>query len=146
MITRSRQVGVRWGKVEIITRKKTNYSKHNQQNSTKLKCKPGGKILGKTIDIALKGKCAVHERIRKARNKWHILRRKLVNRRKIQPRIKKLLRNALIRSTLTYGLQTHDIAIHDQQLIDSFAFTRMRILKTNIGTRKLINPTNKKFT
>ena len=63
---------------------------------------------------------------KKARTLRNPLRRKLHNSRKINTRTKTLLRNALIRSTLTYALQPHEIAIHGQQRIDSFTFARIR--------------------
>ena len=80
-----------------------------------------GIIMGKSIDIALKGNKATTIRIKKARNAWNILRKRLISRSKLSRKTKTLIRNALIRSTLTYALQTHEITEQDQKWINSFA-------------------------
>ena len=95
----------------------------------KIKITTNGIALGKTIDITQKGNKAATTRIKKARNAWNILRKRLLNKANLKTRIKTLLWNALIRSTLAYALQTQELSEKDKKRTDSFTFSCMRHLK-----------------
>ena len=109
-------------KVEILTRRKLHGRIENAIPPLlkDIKIDTKGKILGERIDFGLKGKIEIDARVRKARNTWGALRKELFNRENVKTRIKVLLWNALIRSTLTYALQTNQISIPGQKRLGSF--------------------------
>jgi len=76
MITITRQVGINWGKVHIITRNRNRrkIKPHLRSPFNQLKIATSGKVLGKKLDISFKGRGAVTERIKKARSVWNALR------------------------------------------------------------------------
>ena len=103
-----------------------------------------GKILGKNISISLKPKYAITERLRKARNTWRQLRNKIFQRTQLKPKTKLLLWNAVIRSTLTYALQTQNIGEKDQKSINAFTFKCLRQISNKYWYKKKHKPNRTK--
>ena len=62
----------------------------------------------------------------KTRNVWNALSKKLFNRNQLAARTNTLLWNALIRSTLTYAIQTQDISHRDKPNINDFTVACIR--------------------
>lgn len=92
------------------------------------------------INISLQGHQAAIERMRKARNARSVLRRKLFIRAKLQIKTKVLLWNALIRTTLTYALQTQEITLHDQQTIDAYVSAFMGGIRNKFRYKETQKP------
>ena len=53
---------------------------------------------------------------------------------------KQLLRNAIVRSALTYGLQTLELTSRDKRSIDCFTFYWLRQVQDNYWPRKPQKP------
>ena len=79
-------------------------------------------------------------RIKKARNTWHLLSKKLPNYTKIKTRTKIRLWNPLVRSTLTYVMQTREIALPDQKYLESCTFARIRQIQNRYWYKKTRKP------
>ena len=94
--------------------------------------------------MALTGRQAISNRIKKAKNVWGALRRKLFNHSKIATRAKALLWNALIRSTLTYAIQTQDISQHGQRNVNGFTFKCTRQILHRYWYNETHKPQGKK--
>ena len=97
-----------------------------------------GEILGKN-KYTYARKTSNKDIIWKARNVRNTLMGKIPNCPKIKTRAELLLRNALVRSTMTYGLQTHGISERDKTLLGGFAFACVRKYRTASGTKRRIS-------
>ena len=127
-VTESRHVGINWGKVEIIARKKEHATPKAglPHPFNKAMTKTPGKALGKIIDVNLTNGKAIKARIHKARQSWQLLRKKLFANKTLKIRTKTLLWNAIVRSTLTYGIQTLDLTEQDKKGLGGFTFYCLR--------------------
>jgi len=120
--TKSRQLKIQWGKVKLLTRK----TKQSQQQTfphpyNEIQDSKTGMVLGKQIHIQGHQKQAIQHRLTKAKQTWNTTRKKLFQNQYIPGKIRVQLWNALIRSTLTYALQTQELATTQENKINSFA-------------------------
>ena len=92
----------------------------------KVKIRTTGKAIAKEIDINLTSCKAIKERLFEARQSWRILRRRIPTCATLKNKTKLMLRNAIVRSTLTYGIQTLDLTGQDKQRMGGFAFYCLR--------------------
>ena len=110
-VTTGRQLITQWKKVSLLANEP-----HEQIRAIlpepfgAVKYKKEGKILGKQIDMGAKPLKAIYGRLYKAKTAWGgVLEKRSLLREGLKPRIRIQLWAALIRSTLTYALQTQNI-------------------------------------
>ena len=102
-----------------------------------------GKELGGEIDINLTRCKAIAARLRKARQSCQTTRKELFTNMALKIRTNHLLRNAIARSTLTYGIQTLQLAEQEKQRLNGFTFYCMRMIQYIYWSRKPQKPQSK---
>merc|ERR1712112_804244 len=100
-----------------------------------IKHKNAGTILGKEINMNGSSKQAVKKRIEKAQHTWKQVNYKLLRNKAIAPRIKIILWNSLIRSTMIYGLHTAEIPPSQIKTLRTFMYKNIRAMM-NPGLRE----------
>jgi len=86
---------------------------------------------------------AIKHRLQKAKETWRQTKQKLFQNKTIPEKLRIQLWNALVRSTLTYALQTQEITPAQKETINKFAQKCMRtIIDSTWYTRKKNNQTS----
>ena len=135
IITETRRLNIQWGKVELL-RKRTNKQKYDLPPPfNEIEHKSIGTILGKEINTNGSLTNAVARRMEKSQHTWKQVNYKLLRNKAITPRIKLILWNSLIRSTMIYGLHTAEIPTSQMERMESFMYKNIRAMM-NPGWRE----------
>ena len=125
ILTKTRKLEINWDKVLLLTRKKATQIAETPPPYNQIQMRATGVILGKKINMHGKQNHTIQHRLAKAKQIWGVTRRKLFQNSYIPEKLRIQLWNALIRSTLTYALQTQELS-ESQEKINSFSQKRMR--------------------
>ena len=128
IVTETRRLTIQWGKVHLLRRGKHKLSEALPPPFNEIQHKSTGAILGNEISMVGSLKLAVTQRIAKAHHTWKQVRYKLLRDKAIAPRIKLIMWNSLIRSTMIYGLHTTEMPISQTKRIESFMYKHIRAM------------------
>ena len=107
--TATRELKIQWAKVELLRHGEHKLKKPTPPPFAQIKQESTGAIIGKEISLGGILAKAVAERIEKAQNAWGIVISRLLRNKASIPRIKIMLWNSIIRSTMIYGLHTKEL-------------------------------------
>jgi len=126
-VTTTRQLRIKWEKVQLLTRQtKKQINQLYPQPYGQIKSNRAGIALGKYIHMHGAQTKAVQHRLQKAKQTWGIARKRLSQNRNIPTKLRIQLWNALIRSTLTYALQTQELTAPLENKLNAFTQKCMR--------------------
>ena len=128
IITETRHLKIQWEKALLLRRDKEKRRKELPPPFDKIKHQNSGTILGKTISMLGNIKNAVTDRIKKAHQKWKQINYKLLRNKAVDKKIKLMLRNSLIRSTMIYGLHTTQIPENQIKRMESSMYKNIRTM------------------
>ena len=126
--TETRELQIQWAKVQLLRHEKHKLRKSPPPPFGQIKQDRTGAILGREIRMAGSLTKAVAERIAKSQNAWGIVNIRLRRYKVINPRIKILLWNSLIRSAIIYGLHTQDIQKKLLGEMDTYMYRHLRMM------------------
>ena len=107
--TETRELKIQWGKVKLLRQESRKQKEKLHPPFDQIQHNHTGTILGKEISATGNLTKAVVMRIANAQNIWEMVNYKLLRNKAIAPRIKLILWNSLIRSTVIYGLHTKEL-------------------------------------
>ena len=128
IVTETRRLTIQWSKVELLRREKHKLKDALPPPANEIKHKSTGTILGKVISMTGSLKQAVTQRIAKAQHTWKQINYKLLRNKAIAPRIKLILWNSLIRSTMIYGLHTTELPPSQTKRMETFMYKNIRAM------------------
>jgi len=133
-------------KTEILTKQKIN-AQTNQlpEPYNTIQYKHEGKILGKIVSIKNKHKKAIMHRTNLAKQTWAKTRKQLFTNPILNAKTKILLWNSLIRSTMTYALQTQEYTTKQLSKAEQFHFKRIRVINDTEWYQKTNKPTKQQL-
>ena len=102
-------VKIQWGKVLLLKRKKRPKTQQAQPRPFNQIQTTTAMIIGK-INMHQQQTAAIKHRLQKAKETWRQTKQKLFRNKTIPEKLRIHLWNALVRPTLTYALQTQEIA------------------------------------
>ena len=126
--TATRELKIQWAKVELLRHEKHKIRKPLPPPFGQIKQDRTGAILGREIRMAGSLTKAVAERIAKSQNAWGIVNIRLRRYKVINPRIKILLWNSLIRSTMIYGLHTKELPRNLINQLETYMYKHIRTM------------------
>merc|ERR1712112_38482 len=129
---------IQWNKVLLLTRKKTMQISKLPPPYNQIQMHTTGTILGKMVNMHGKQNHTILHRLKKAKKTWGETKKKLFQNKRIPEKLRIQLWNALIRSTLTYAMQTQEQKINNfaqkcmRQIIEATWYTKTQ---TNINIK-----------
>ena len=127
IITETRHLTIQWDKVHLIRRERRKL-RMALPTFDEIQHQSTGTILGKEISMTGSQTKAVTLRIAKAHHTWKQVRYKLLRNKAITPRIKLIMWNSLIGSTMIYGLHTTEMPISQTKRIETFMYKHIRTM------------------
>ena len=119
---------MKWAKVELLKRTGNKSMWQLPPPFDRIKQGTAGTILGEEISANGSLTKEVAARIAKAQNTWRIVNIRLLRNKVINPRIKIMIWNSLIRGRMVYGLRTKELPRNLPNQLETYMYKHIRTM------------------